>query len=192
MTRCRWKTSLLITFLVATFGGIQNGASITGISLWNPGGPWLVNSRSTFFRTANDPNTYAPQFIRLADLSFNDATRPLTIEVYGDYRPNIATGDTRNVLHGVFTKTPTILAANLQNRLPDAVSANAPVITGPTYHQSLPTDIAEDFRIVPDANGKFQIKIPAGAEWVAVCVADSYYGDNDDPDRDFQVVFSRW
>jgi hypothetical protein len=157
------------------------------------GGPgwWFVNPKITFFRTANDAKALPPTFFILAELPFADPAKPLTIEVFGDYRPNLATGDTRNVLHGVFTKTTTCLAANLQKRLPDALNAGAPVITGPTYHGSLPTDIIEDFRIVPDSTGKFRIKIPAGAVWVSLCVADSYYSDNDDPDCDFYVRFSR-
>lgn len=157
------------------------------------GGPgwWFVPPRQTFFRTSNDALAEPPTFFILAELPFANPSKPLTIEVFGDYRPNLATGDTRNVLHGVFTKTTTYLAPSLQKRLPDALNANAPVITGPTYHGSLPTDIVEDFRVVPDSTGKFRINIPAGAVWVSLCVADSYYSDNDDPDGDFFVRFSR-
>ena len=188
MSLRRWTAPLFALILIAL-------ACPAAVAQPSPsdGGPgwWFVNPKLSFFRTVNDPKALAPTFFILAELPFADPSKPLLIEVFGDYRPNVATGDTRNILHGVFTRTPTALASNLQRRLPDAINAGAPVITGPTYHQSLPTDIIEDFRIVPDATGKYRIRIPAGAEWVSLCVADSYYSDNDDPDGDFFVRFSR-
>jgi hypothetical protein len=158
------------------------------------GGPgwWRISPRATFYRTANDPQAETSAFFILAELPFDSLSVPLTIQVFGDYKRTAAAGDTEKVLHGVFTKTPTILVATLQRRLPDAVTApSGLVISGPTYHQSLPTDIPEDFRTSPDASGKYKIMIPASAQWIAVCVPDSYYSDNSDPDDDLWIRFSR-
>jgi hypothetical protein len=157
------------------------------------GGPgwWRIDPKSTFYRTNNDPKATSSFFFILAELPFGSPSAPLIIEVYGDYRPNVATGDVKNVLHGVFTRTPTILASNLQRRLPDAIAASRNTTSGPTYHGALPTEIPEDFRIIPDATGKYTIPVPAGAEWIVVCIADSYYSDNDDPDDDLYIRFRR-
>jgi hypothetical protein len=180
--------------LVALFAFIGAGVSaVAGPPPQYDGGPgwWRIDPKSTFYRTSNDPKATSSFFFILAELPFSDVTKPLTIEIFGDYRPNAATGDVKKVLHGVFTKTPTILASNLQRRLPDAVLASRNTTSGPTYHGALPTEIPEDFRIIPDVSGKYSIPIPAGAQWIAVCICDSYYGDNDDPDDDLWIRFSR-
>jgi hypothetical protein len=158
------------------------------------GGPgwWRIDPKSTFYRTSNDPKATTSFAFILAELPFASPSVPLTIEVYGDYRPNVATGDTKNVLHGVFSKTSTVLAdSSLLRRVPGAILASRNTTSGPTYHGALPTEIPEDFRIIPDASGKYTIPVPAGAEWIIVCICDSYYGDNDDPDDDLWIRFTR-
>jgi hypothetical protein len=152
-----------------------------------------VRPKSTFYRTANDPNAQPPRFFNPALLPSSDATKPLTIEVFGDYRSQGAGDiDGRNKMHGVFTRTTTVLATTLQRRLPDAVPVcTNSILTGPTYHQGLATDIPEDFRFPGGTVVKITIAIPAGARYVALCVPDTYYGDNDDPDDDLWIRFSR-
>lgn len=160
----------------------------------NEGGPgwWRVSPKETFYRTVNDPQAVPANFFLLGELPFGNPSQPLFIEVFGDYRRTATGTDTERVLHGVFTKTPTIQVATLQRRLVDAIRAPADlVISGPTYHQSLPTDIPEDFRFVRNPGVKYSIAIPAGAQWVALCVPDSYYSDNSDPDDDLWIRFSR-
>lgn len=176
--------------LLATFAA---SAALAAPPPQYDGGPgwWRIDPKSTFYRTSNDSKATSSFFFLLAELPFANPSKPLTIEVFGDYRPNVATGDVKNVLHGAFARTPTILASNLQRRLPDAVPASRNTTSGPTYHGALPTEIPEDFRILPDASGKYVIPIPAGAQWIAVCICDSYYGDNDDPDDDLWIRFSR-
>src|SRR5262245_5841081 len=89
---------------------------------WGDGGPgwWRIDPKSTFYRTNNDPKATSSFFFILAELPFGGPSAPLIIEVYGDYRMSATSADNRNILHGVFTRTPTILASNLQRRLPDA------------------------------------------------------------------------
>ena len=186
---CRMSVSRTFVALAAALVGSMAGAAPPPQYDGGPG--WLqISPRSTFYRTANDPKAEAPVFFILAELPFSDVTKPLTIEVFGDYKAKSTEGDVRTVLHGVFTKTATALASNLQKRLPDALNAGTDVATGPTNNLGLATDIVEDFRIIP-CNGKFQVAIPAGAQWVIVCVPDAFYGDNVDPDGDLWVRFSR-
>jgi hypothetical protein len=153
-------------------------------------GWWRISPKSTFYRTSNDPQSTSSFFFLLDEMPGTYAA-PMVIEIFGDYKMSNAEGDNRNVLHGVFTRTPTILAANLQRRLPDAIPASRTTTSGPTYHGALATEIPEDFRITPDATGKYVINVPAGAQWIVVCIADSYYGDNSDPDNDLWIRFSR-
>jgi hypothetical protein len=145
-------------------------------------GWWRISPKSTFYRTSNDPQATSSFFFLLDEMPGTYAA-PMVIEIFGDYKMSNTEGDNRNILHGVFTRTPTILA--------DALPASRTTTSGPTYHGSLPTEIPEDFRITPDATGKYIINIPAGAQWIVVCIADSYYGDNSDPDNDLWIRFSR-
>jgi hypothetical protein len=181
---------LLVTSVAAVAAG---GPGFAAPPPGYAGGPgwWRINPKSSFYRTNNDLLATSSYFFLLEELPFGDPSKPLTIEIYGDYRPNVATGDVKNVLHGVFTRTPTILASNVQRRLPDAIPASRTTTSGPTYHGALATEIPEDFRIIPDASGKYTIPIPASAEFIVVCIADSYYSDNDDPDDDLWIRFHR-
>lgn len=168
----RWSLVPSVAFAAVLQLGSLGSLAVAGPPPGYSGGPgwWRIDSKSTFYRTNNDPKATSSLHFLLAEAPFGDPSKPLMIEVYGDYRPNVATDDVKNVLHGVFTKTPTILAANVQRRLPDAVPASRTTTSGPTYHGSLPTEIPEDFRIIPDSSGKYVIPIPAGAQWIVVCI----------------------
>jgi Thrombospondin type 3 repeat len=77
---------------------------------------------------------------------------------------------------GVFSGSSTFLPFSASARVPDAIDAGSDVFTGPTFFFGEPTDIPEDFRILPPSG--FVIQIPAQATHLFVGVADSYYNDN--------------
>jgi hypothetical protein len=85
----------------------------------------------------------------------------------------------------VFSADATLLAPTAPHRVPGALAAGVPNVTGPTWPSGEPTDIPEDFAIL--VAGGVSVVIPAGATHVFVTVADIYYRDNSDPDGDFGV-----
>lgn len=162
------------------------------------GGPgWLqLSPRSTFYRTSNDPGAEPAVFFILAELPFSDVSKPLTIQIFGEYvhysGQSEAAITAPQTFCGVFTKTPTLRASNLQRRCPDALTAcKGLFVSSPTYNGKLATDIPEDFRFTAKGALKYSIPIPAGAKWIALSVPDTYYGDNFDADGDLWVKFSR-
>jgi hypothetical protein len=186
--------ALLVLSLIATFTTAAFAAPPPEYAAGGPGW-WRFSPRATFYRTNSDPCSEPAQFFLLEELPFRDVTKPLTIEVFGDYASRTGVSEaitTPQALHGVFTKTPTLLAPNLQKRLPDALRVNSnTVITAPTYKGAQATDIPEDFRFTVRSPTKFSIAIPAGAKWIALSVPDSYYSDNADADDDLWIRFSR-
>jgi hypothetical protein len=76
----------------------------------------------------------------------------------------------------VFSATNQLLSIDELNRVAGAIDSGEDSVTGETHFQELPTDIPEDFRIEPHT-GK-QVQIPQNAEYLFLCVSDSYYPDN--------------
>ena len=190
MTQSRWIRRLMFTLLVVAVAAPAIAAPPP--EFVDPGGPgfWHINPKQTFYRTSNDPKAETPIFFILAELP-GSINQKLQIHIYGDYATTKTSGDIRKELRGCFTKTPTVLGPTVVKRLPDAIDARCHIVSPPTYHLNLPTDIPEDFRITFDAQGNFLIAIPPGAEWIVLCVPDNFYGDNSDPDDDLWLRFSR-
>jgi hypothetical protein len=86
-------------------------------------------------------------------------------------------------LLGVFSSSNTLLLDRSQggqvgplHRVPDAIDAGIDVVTADTYYGKVSTDIPEDFGI--EGSG-ISIRIPSGAAYLLVAVADPWVADND-------------
>jgi len=59
-------------------------------------------------------------------------------------------------------------------------------VTGNTWFGNLPTDIAQDFDV--PIGSWLSVEVPAGAGFLAVGLADSYYADNSDPGGNLGIL----
>jgi len=59
-------------------------------------------------------------------------------------------------------------------------------VTGNTWYQDLTTDIAQDFDV--PIGSWLSVEVPAGAGFLAVGLADSYYADNSDADGNLGIL----
>jgi len=101
-------------------------------------------------------------------------------------------GDTYGTTIAVFSSGATLLAANVQARVPGALEAGCDVATAATWYSSLPTDIAQDFAVAVGAGTSslqddVLVEVPAAATHLFLCAHDSLYHDNTDPDSDYGV-----
>jgi hypothetical protein len=142
------------------------------------------NSKATYLRTNNDsPAAPAPLMVDLSAYSWVPGTR-LQLSTSGDFDQGPG-GDNVTYAIGIFSSSSTLLAHNLQARVPDAIAAGVPFVTAPTYFGSLPTDVPQDFRFDADAS---EVVVPAGARWLMLSPYDTYYTDNSDPDGDYRYL----
>ncbi len=149
-----------------------------------------IDPRATFYRTNNDSASPAPA-IPLTQLGVAPG-QWLEIRTVGGFSHMQNYPDVNRNLTGVFSSSATLLSESLLNRVPGAIAA------GPIYEPNvatwsggLPMNIAEDFvACVFDRGNGVAVKVPAGATHVFVCVMDSRYDDNTDPNGDYAVVFT--
>lgn len=142
------------------------------------------DSKATYLRTNGDsPPAPAPLMLDLAAYGWVPGT-VLQLRTAGDFDQGPG-GDAVEYAIGIFSSSPTLLAHNLQVRVPDAIAAGEPFVTAPTYFGGLPTDVPQDFRF--DAEGA-AVVVPAGARWLMVAAYDTYYTDNSDPDGDHRYL----
>ena len=166
--------SLLLTsaLLLAAGSAVAQGSSVS------------VDPFATYLRidTAVDSagNTVP---IALAALGVS-AGDTIVLKRVGDYVGISAGADDQTAMVGVFSASSVLLAQTNLNRVQDAIDAGTDFVTGATFPNNLPTDIAEDFFVT---GGGIQIQVPTGATHLFVAVPDNLYGDNQDPDGDFAV-----
>lgn len=146
-----------------------------------------LNPRAAYLRTNNDAPT-APLVLDLAALGLLPG-QWLRVETTGDFRYVNGGTDTFRSLCGVFSSSATLLATNVQQRVPGALAAGPAFPSGGTYSGQLPMDIPQDFFISRNLwdNG-IAVEIPSGALHLFLGVHDSLYNDNADPDGDYGVV----
>ncbi len=78
---------------------------------------------------------------------------------------------------GLFSGSASLLGQAEIQRVPGAISTGInPRVTMNTLFGDEPTDIPEDFLISPQSG--FQIRVPAGANYLFLAVEDSHWGDN--------------
>ncbi len=141
----------------------------------------------TFLRTEQDPGATLSFAIPLqaAGVLAGDWLR---LRMVGDWDAG-GGGDVQRELIGVFAGGSTLLAANLQQRVPAPVTGGTSFLAvSGTAIGNLPTDITQDFWIARNgASDEVTVRVPAGAVHLFVCVPDSFYSDNTDPDFDLGV-----
>jgi len=148
-----------------------------------------MNPRATYLRT-NQDQPAAPLVLDLATLGATPGSW-LRIGTTGGFRYINGGPDGLNSLCGVFSSDSTLLATNLQQRVPGAIAAGPAFASGNTYYGSLPMDVPQDFYC--SRNGWAEntvVQVPAGATHLFLGVHDSLYGDNADPNGDFAAVLS--
>jgi hypothetical protein len=142
-----------------------------------------VPSTSGFLLASSTDTPGAPVIFDLVALGISPGD-VLLIDQLGDFSFGTAFPDTGTAMHGVFSSSSTILSQDNLNRVPGAIDAGTDSVTGATFFGALPTDIPEDFRINPEV----EIVVPTGASFLFVGVADSFFGDNSDPNQNFAVT----
>jgi len=94
--------------------------------------------------------------------------------------------DDATFLLGVFSSSAVLLPMSAPHRVQDVVASGVdPWPTGPTYFDTLSTDIPEDFAVTSSG-----IQVPPGATHLFLAPPDAYYSDNSDPNGDFGVEIS--
>jgi hypothetical protein len=158
-------------------------AAATTAQTWT----YPLDPRAAYLRTNSD-QPQPPLVLGLATLGLSPG-QWLRIATTGDFRYVNGGTDTYRSLCGVFSTNATLLATNVQQRVPGAIAAGPAFPSGGTYSGSLPMDIPQDFfasRNLWD-NG-VEVEIPNGATHLFLGVHDSLYNDNVDPDGDYGVV----
>lgn len=142
------------------------------------------------FHRLNQDTAQPPLILSLAQLG----TAPgqyLRIGTVGAYRYVNGGQDNYRSLVGVFSASTTLLASNLQQRVPDAIAAGPAFMSGGTFHGNLPIDIPEDFFASRNAwDDHVVVRVPAGATHLFLGVHDSLFNDNVDPNGDFGATIA--
>ena len=149
-----------------------------------------IDSRATYLRTEGDSalDSFAFPLASLG-ISPGDLVR---IERVGFYTP-LASGypDSVHYLNGVFSGSSTLIGSTFLNRLPGAIDAGVDVVTPNTWNGGLGTDITQDFAIDDGSTFSFvDLRVPVGAAYIFFTANDSMFGDNGDPNGDFDAVVS--
>jgi hypothetical protein len=144
-----------------------------------PGLFYGINSKSSYLTAMNGDNPAAPLVIALSDVgAVPGSTLHITrIGTFAD-ASQLKNGNQTKV-SGVFSSTNTVLATNVQDRVPDAIQSAAPPFVTPLVFQGfflVPTDIPQDFLIDP----AITVVVPPNAAYLIVSPfsPDLTWGDN--------------
>ena len=161
-------------------------AAATTAQTWT----YPLDPRAAYLRTNND-QPQPPLVLSLAALGLVPG-QWLRIETTGAFRYINGCTDTYRSLCGVFSASSTLLATNVQQRVPGAIAAGPTFQGGSTYSGNLPMDIPQDFFISRQLwdNG-IQVEIPNGATHLFLGVHDSLYNDNVDPNGDYGIIVTQ-
>ena len=140
-----------------------------------------LDPRATFLHVCNDAALNAPA-LSLAGLGVVPG-QSMLIEVLGDWDCGGPCSDIGTGTIAVFSGSADLLAGSQSHRVPDAISAGAPVTTANTYWCNTPTDIPQDFLVEPAVI----VVVPQGATHLFIGARDVLYDDNIDPDVDYAV-----
>jgi hypothetical protein len=142
-----------------------------------------VDATDTYLRTDQAPFADSlatgPVFINLSALGAVPGWI-LRLQTMGDLcYTNVGCVQLSLPLVAAFTSSTSLGATSVLDRI-TAISSGAPgVATGLTNYQSLTTNIANDFEV--PTGSVLSLVVPAGAAYLVVGVADSFYSDNSDP-----------
>ena len=178
LTKSVWFAGILLLLL----GAVQTAQCQTTIA---------IDPKATYLLTHNDPAAVSAVPIPLTSLGIS-AGDSITIQTKGDFSFCFPTGcpEIQVPACGVFSSNGTLLPPDRLQRVSGAKpvfeTTVSPCVTGPTLFGQIATDIPEDF--VLDGSS---MKVPADAHYLFVAVADSFYGDNADPNGDLVFVVQR-
>jgi hypothetical protein len=148
-----------------------------------------IGPTQTFLRTDSTDVSLAPHFLLLSSLGPGVGPgSTILLQTIGDFCPG-AIGGAGCTQYSVpliasFTVDTSLGSTSLLNRL-NAVGPPLGItspVTPNTYYQNLTTDIVQDFDI--PVGSVLSVVIPAGANYLAVGVVDTFYADNSNPDQD--------
>ena len=139
-----------------------------------------IDPKAAYLHVCNDAALNAPA-LSLAGLGILPG-ETILIEVLGDWDCGPC-ADTEIATGAVFSGSATLLGGAQSHRVPDAIAAGTPTVTGNTFWCSTPTDIPEDFRV----DAAVMVVVPPGATHLFIGALDSLYDDNSDPDADYSV-----
>src|SRR5687768_14559113 len=130
----RWIAGILLA--LATLASETQGSTIS------------VNPRRTYLRvdTATDGGALAAIPIELTSLSLAPGDK-ITLTRLGDFSCYSGCGDASVGMIAVFSSSNTLLGSHQLQRVPGAIDAGVDVVTAPTYWQTIPTDIPQDFAV---------------------------------------------
>lgn len=148
-----------------------------------------LNPRATYLRT-NQDQPAPPLVLDLAALGIAPDTW-LRVGTTGGFRYVNGGQDNGRALCGVFSSSSTLLASNLQQRVPGAIAAGPSFASANTFFGGLPMDVPQDFYCSRnDWAENTVVQVPAGATHLFLGVHDSLYNDNVDPNGDYAAVVS--
>ncbi len=149
-----------------------------------------LNPRATYLRTNND-SPLAPLILDLGSLGLAPGDW-LRIESTGGFRYINGGQDNYRSLIAVFSASATLLATNVQQRVPDAIAAGPEFTSGGTYSGGLPIDVPQDFFCSRNLwADHVEVQIPAGASHLFIGTHDSLYNDNVDPNGDYGAIVTK-
>ncbi len=149
-----------------------------------------LNPRATYLRTNND-SPLAPLILDIGSLGLAPGDW-LRIESTGGFRYISGGQDNFRSLIAVFSASATLLATNVQQRVPDAIAAGPEFTSGGTYSGGLPIDIPQDFFCSRNLwADHVEVQIPAGASHLLIGTHDSLYNDNVDPNGDYGAIVTK-
>lgn len=173
----RISTGVLLPFVLAAAATAQT---------WT----WSLDPRAAYVRTNND-SPVAPLVVNLGSLGIA-AGDWLSVGSQGTFRYINGGQDNYRSLCAVFSSNATLLATNVQQRVPGAIAAGPSFPSGNTFSGSLPMDIPQDFFVSRNLwSDHVEVQVPAGATHLFIGVHDSLFNDNVDPNGDYGVVITK-
>ena len=146
-----------------------------------------LDSRATYLRTSNDNGALPSIPLELAALGIQPGDS-LRLVVRGGYDCGGPCNDNLKGTIAVFSTSPTLLAPDQPDRVPDAVRTGFNFGTGATFYNNLSTDIPEDFGVwVGPTITEARVRVPDGATHLFVAAHDFWYSDNNDPNADYGI-----
>ena len=141
-----------------------------------------VSIFGTFLRVDPTDLSAPPTMIRLSTYGIAPGAL-LRLQARGDY-DNGPGGDTFTIQLAIFSKDSALADRSLLQRVTGAIDCGRHGASGLTCPSGLPTDIAQDFYVMPDST---DVIVPPGARFLFVMPAECYFVDNSDPDGDYAV-----
>lgn len=145
-----------------------------------------VNPAGTYLITKDDPGVGPATSIPLSAIGSNiQAGSIIALQQAGGISNGVGGPDDEwHMMIAVFVDgNGNFLSPGSQTTAPS-------IVTQPTYHGGIPTDIPQDFGLNVDnssAPPTYYAQVPQGAVALLVCASDSAYGDNTDPNGNFGV-----